>query len=278
MRLSQQQLHMYAEQGFLFLPECFSADEIGLIKAELPTIFAEDSPRRVVEKNTNIVRSVYGTHETNAIMARLAHHPRLVEPTMQILASPVYVYQFKINAKAAFGGDRWEWHQDYIFWAKEDGMPTDRVLNAVIFLDEVNEFNGPLLLIPGSHREGMIDVTAHGGADQPANSPAWLSNLTADLKYSLDRATVARQVTRYGIQAPKGPFGSVLFFHGNIIHGSAPNMSPFDRALAIATYNSVENVLAAVERPRPSFLSSRSYRPIVPLHDDALALHAGAPA
>jgi ectoine hydroxylase len=35
----------------------------------------------------------------------------------------VYIYQFKINVKAAFGGDVWQWHQDYIFWRNEDGMP-----------------------------------------------------------------------------------------------------------------------------------------------------------
>jgi len=31
-------------------------------------------------------------------------------------------------------------------------MPEARAMNVAIFLDEVNEFNGPLMLIPGSHK------------------------------------------------------------------------------------------------------------------------------
>jgi len=33
------------------------------------------------------------------------------------------MHQFKINAKAPFDGELWQWHQDYGVWAREDGMP-----------------------------------------------------------------------------------------------------------------------------------------------------------
>ena len=64
MRLTNQQLKSYADNGFLFLPDYFSGREIALIKNEVPTLFAEDTPRRVVEKN-GVVRSVYGSHVNN---------------------------------------------------------------------------------------------------------------------------------------------------------------------------------------------------------------------
>jgi L-proline 4-hydroxylase len=273
MYLTKEQLQIYEHEGFLFLPNCFSQAEIAVMKEELPSIFAEDSPRRVLEKESNIVRSVYGSHTTNEIAHRLSLHPRLVEPAMQILGSKVYVYQFKINAKAAFGGDVWEWHQDYVFWCKEDGMPTARVTNAVVFLDEVNEFNGPLIFIPGSHKENVIDTAAR--EDLPpayANSPAWISNLTASLKYALGKNIIAPLVARSGIVAPKGPAGSVLFFHANLVHGSATNMSPFDRGIVLITFNSIENVPLPVEKPRPEFLASRDCRPVEALPDNVLLL------
>src|SRR5947199_8251024 len=114
---------------------------------------------------------------------------------MQILGGKVYIYQFKINAKAAFGGDVWEWHQDYIFWQKEDGLPTANVVNAVIFLDEVHEFNGPLIFIPGSHKEGVIDVAPQEALPEGyEKNPAWISNLTARLKYSLNADIIANLV------------------------------------------------------------------------------------
>lgn len=271
MYLTEAQLRAYANNGFLLLPACFSQAEIDAIKAELPAIFAEDSPRRVLEKESNIVRSVYGSHLTNEVAYKVSRHPRLLQPAMQILGGNVYVYQFKINAKAAFGGDLWEWHQDYIFWQDEDGMPTTCVVNVVIFLDEVNEFNGPLIFIPGSHKEGIISTAAQEQTPSGyQDSPAWISNLTADLKYSLDKTVIARLVETHGMVAPKGPAGSLLIFHGNIVHGSAANMSPFDRNLVLVTFNHVENTLRSVKKPRPEFLASRDYTPIEPLSDSVL--------
>lgn len=275
MLLSDEQVRTYEQEGFLFLSNCYTSCEVNALKAELMKVFAEDTPKRVLEKERGIVRSVYGSHTTNEMFNRLSRHPRIVEPVQQLLDSEVYVYQFKINAKAAFGGDVWEWHQDYIFWQKEDGMRSERVASVAIFLDDVNEFNGPMFLIPGSHAEGVIDKSAQPVTEvlryqAYENSPAWISNLTADLKYSLDRETIAHLVDKYGLLAPKGPAGSALFFHSNMVHASSNNISPYDRTVVIVTFNSVENVPIWREKPRPDFLVSRDVAPIVPVRDDAL--------
>jgi hypothetical protein len=280
MRLTQEQVASYEQNGFLFMPDYFSPREVELLRGEVAGIFAEAAPHVVREKEGQTVRSAYGSHATNDIFKRLARHPRLVEPAMQLLGSQVYVYQSKINAKAAFSGDLWEWHQDYIFWHKEDGMPSPRVLSAALFLEEVSEFNGPLFLIPGSHREGLIDQQLHSELAAGAvpshraykGSPAWISNLTADLKYALKKEAVTELVDRYGITSPKGPAGSVLFFHGNIVHGSPNNISPFDRLLTFITFNSVENVPGHMHNPRPEFLVSRDAAPVTPLPDSALLM------
>ena len=68
------------------------------------------------------------------------------------------MHQFKINGKMAFEGDVWQWHQDYGTWKNDDLMPTERAMNVAIFLDDVNEYNGPLMFIPGSHKKGVIDA------------------------------------------------------------------------------------------------------------------------
>jgi hypothetical protein len=272
MKLTDQQLNNFAEEGYLFLPDYFSQAEVDAMKSQLDEIFDEDSPRRVVEKDGQCVRSVYGSHHTNELFGRLARHPRLVEPARQLLDSDIYVYQFKINAKARFSGDLWDWHYDYVFWQKEDGLPQMRVTNVAIFLDEVTEFNGPMFLIPRSHHFDLGDVPARkvAGAKPYHRSPAWISNLTADLKYSLDHETVADLVEQYGMVAPKGPAGSVLFFHCSVVHASANNISPFDRVNVIVTYNSVENVPTGGRSERPDFLVSRNYEPLTPVADDAL--------
>jgi ectoine hydroxylase len=276
MYLTREQVAHYNEKGFLLLPDYFSAHEVARLKAELPAVFAGRGPERVMERGGQAVRSVYGSHATNESFRRLTRDARVVEPARQILEDDVYVYQFKINVKAGFAGDVWQWHQDFIFWRNEDGMPDDRVINMAIFLDEVNEFNAPMFLIPGSHKEGVIEVPARrfavGGAR--GADPEWVSNLTAELKYSLDKRTVSALAEKYGMVAPKGPAGSVLIFHSNLAHASASNISPFDRVVVFITFNSVCNKPVDVDNPRPEFLASRDNRPVEAIADRRLFARA----
>ena len=267
--MTEEQLRAYRKDGYIFFPSYFSEREVERLKSQLPTALAEDGPGRIVEDGGGLLRSVYGSHFNNETFRNLARHPRLVGPVRQALGSEIYLYQFKINVKAAFGGDVWQWHQDYIFWRNEDGMGDQQVMNAAVFLDEVNEFNAPLTLIPGSHREGVIEVLAKR---PDAGRPAWVSNLSARLKYSLDKETVARLVAGYGLVAPKGPAGSALFFHCNLVHSSSNNISPFDRVIAFVTFNSVSNIPVPANNPRPEFLAGRDYSPVAPVSDDVFLM------
>jgi len=251
MELTSQQLHTYEEDGLLFFPNLFDDTEIAALSEATEKIAAIDHPSRVLEADGETVRALHGCHLMNEVMARLTRLPRMLRPAEQIVGDSAYVYQFKINCKAAFGGDVWKWHQDYIFWAKGDGMPRPDCVNIMVFLDKVTEFNGPLMCIPKSHHHGMVEVNAAQGEGN------WKDGFSADLKYSLDRKTVAGLVEKGGIVAPKGPAGSVLIFHPNLAHGSTPNLSPWDRSMMIVTYNSVNNVPVPTGELRPDFLVSR---------------------
>jgi ectoine hydroxylase-related dioxygenase (phytanoyl-CoA dioxygenase family) len=272
MYLLPSEIQEYQESGFLLLAERFSPSEVAVMRKQLAVISLADNPGKVIEKDGNTVRSVYGVHVTNPVFKKLCSHPRLYNPARQLVTSDLYVHQFKLNTKAAFDGDVWQWHQDYMFWRNEDGMPEPRAVNAVVFLNDVNEFNGPIYFVPGSQTEGLIEeeTTATELTQNQAclAQPAWTSHVSASLKYSLDRAVVARLANQHGIRAPKGPAGSVLFFHCNVLHGSPSNLSPFDRSVAIITYNSTANVPVPNGRPiRPEFLCARNFDPITPLAD-----------
>lgn len=271
MQLNQDQIASYHDQGFLFLPQCFSPAEMSVVGAEVRRVVDEDSPGRLLETDGRTVRAVHGCHATSSLMARLVRHPRLLEPARQVLGTEVYTHQFKINLKAAFGGDVWKWHQDFIFWNKQDGVAEPLLFNAAVFCDDVNEFNGPLYLLAGSHKRGMIDVPAGAGDGD------WAASFAANLRYTVPPSVIADMVRDGGIVAPKGPAGSVLLFHPNLAHGSVPNISPFGRTLLIATYNSVDNEPVPVPEPRPEFLISRDYTPLVPVRDDDLVSRVAMP-
>ncbi|WP_193200714.1 phytanoyl-CoA dioxygenase family protein [Nostoc sp. MG11] len=268
MKLTQDQIRKYEDEGMLFLPNYFSEAEVNVLREEL-SLLPENPSGRMMENDNQTIRAFHGVHIHSKIFQSLIQHPLLLEPAQQILGDSVYLYQFKINMKAAFTGDIWPWHQDYAFWYEEDGMREPRIINVGIFLDEVNQFNGPLYLISGSHKEGLIKFEMHSSAVE-GEDVSWEANVSANLKYCLDNATITRLVERGGIIAPVGCAGSVLFFHGSIAHSSVPNISPYPRRLLLITYNSVENIPRPSGKPRPEFLVCRDYTPLQPVEDDVL--------
>jgi ectoine hydroxylase len=255
MKLTEPQLENFADQGYLFLPEVFTEAEVGVLMAQLPRIFAEGRRENVREKDGKTVRTTFAAHTFNEAFRRLGRHPRLIEPVRQILGGPVYMHQFKINAKAAFDGDQWQWHQDYGTWARDDLMPEPKAMNIALFLDDVTEFNGALMFIPKSHKEGVL---AAGHDVSTTSYPLW----------TLERETVSRLVEKGGLVAPKGRAGSVLMFHCNLVHGSPGNMSPFSRTIVYLSLCRVDNHILRFQRPE--WIAHRDFTAIEPLGDDCL--------
>ena len=87
------------------------------------------------------------------MLARLTRDPRLVNVARQILGSEVYVHQSRANMKPGFKGKEFYWHSDFETWHVEDGMPAMRALSCSVLLTDNNANNGPLMLVPGSHRQ-----------------------------------------------------------------------------------------------------------------------------
>lgn len=253
--LTQQQLDQFDEEGWVFLPEVFDAEEIGALKAELPKIFAMDREEVWREKDGESVRTAFAAHYYNEGFRRLGRHPRLIGPVMQLLDGPVYMHQYKINGKAAFDGDVWQWHQDYGTWKNDDDMPEPRAMNIALFLDEVSAVNGPLFIVPKSHKAGTLEA----GHDLETTSyPLW----------TLDRETVKRLADEGGIVAPTGPAGSVLMFHSTIVHASPPNISPWPRTIVYLSLCHVDNHIRKFKRAE--WIAHRDFTPIEALGDDTL--------
>jgi ectoine hydroxylase len=256
MELTAGQIGDYERDGFLFLKSLFSTAEMSILQRETAKILASDRREIVREKDGATPRSVFNMHAYNDAFAKLVHHPKIVDPITQLLRGPIYVFQIVLNFKQAFGGDAWPWHQDYPTYHFDDGMPRPRVVNALIFMDEVNNFNGPLMLIPGSHR---IDFPLPAVDTTKTSYPArWLPE-----KY------LASAALENGIVAPSGPPGSVIFAHTNIVHGSAPNMSPWNRSMISLTVNALDNVPVKPSR-RPDFIVPADRTPLQALSEDCL--------
>jgi ectoine hydroxylase len=256
MKLTAEQMREFEEQGYLLLPSLYSKQEMDILNAEVPGILATKRPEVIHEKGSDAPRSAFYVQTWNKAFEILARHPRLIEPGMQILGSDrLYMHQFKINAKAAFDGAVWQWHQDYATWFEDDQMPQPRAMNIALFLAETNEFNGPLMFIPKSHRKGRLEA----GHDVTTTSyPLW----------TIDNQTITRLVSEGGIVAPKGPPGSVLLFSGTLVHASGTNLTPWSRWIIYLSLNRCDNAIRRLKRP--SWIANHDFTPIEMVADDAL--------
>jgi ectoine hydroxylase len=258
MRLSEEQLASLNTQGFLVLPDLFSGSEVDALRSRLSAVFADGHEGNIVERESGEVRTSMGLHLRDECFGALTRHPRLVEPALQILGEPAYIQQVKVNVKAAFSGEVWQWHYDFATHHEEDGVLRPLALNLHVFLDDVSEFNGPLWFIPGSHAVG-----AHGAHLDTATTsyPLWV----------VDPPTVKALAEKNGMVSATGARGTGLIFFDTLLHGSPPNMSPWDRAIFSSILNPVSN--AATRSSRPDYKHHQDFSPVVPLDDDCLRPH-----
>ena len=109
MQLTQAQIAQFDRDGYLCFPSLFTPEAIQVLLDEVPHLYAQYRPENVREKGSEAVRPNFAAHMYSYPFAKLARHPRMVEPMMQIFGEPVYMRQFKINGKMAFEGDLWQW-------------------------------------------------------------------------------------------------------------------------------------------------------------------------
>jgi ectoine hydroxylase len=253
--LTPAELEQFHRDGYLFFPGRFDQDETAMLRAEADVLYNTERDE-VWREESGAPRTAFAAHQWSEPFRRLGRHPRLVQPVEQIVDGPVYMHQYKVNAKAAFDGEVWQWHQDYGTWQRDDAMPEPLAMNIAVFLDEVTAANGPLLFIPGSHIDGVFDA----GHDLATTSyPLW----------TLDRETITRLAERGGIVAPTGPPGSMILFHSCLVHASPPNISPFGRVIVYLSLCRVDNHIRQFKRAE--WIAHRDFTPIESLADDCLA-------
>lgn len=263
--LGPEELERFERDGFLFFRGFFPEERIRESCERLEQMVEERqddlSPEVVREPDSDEIRSFFRVHESEPVFGRLARDRRLVGIAEQILGSRVYIHQSRVNRKPGFDGKEFYWHSDFETWHVEDGLPRMRAVSAAINLTENFPFNGPLMVIPGSHR---YYVSCAGYTPEKH----YLKSLRKQ-EYGVPRHEHLRWLVEQGggIAAPTGPPGSVLLFECNVMHASAGNITPYPRSNLFFVFNSVENALEqpfSGQPPRPEHIGSRKAEPVEP--------------
>ncbi|TWT94674.1 ectoine hydroxylase [Stieleria varia] len=265
--LTTDEVWNYAHDGFLFAQSLFSQDEVDEMLAEAKSLAENWPPSRpgiVREPGCDTVRSIFRLHRISDMFQRLFADERLLDRAKQLIGTEVYIHQSRVNYKPPMDGKEFFWHSDFETWHVEDGMPRMRALSMSVFLTESHEFNGPLMLIPGSH-ETFIRCSGKTPENHYEQSLR-RQEFGVPSREALETLLHGREII-----APKGPPGSVVFFDCNTMHGSNGNLSPMPRVNLFAVYNSVENVVKEPfcdRPPRPEYLAERNIEPVA-LHLDS---------
>jgi len=217
----------YEERGFLVVPNVLSESELDAVRLELAELVDKaagvtenDAVYDLEDSHTQAAPRVRRIKEPHAVMpsvAALVRHRGMIEILCQLIGPGVRFQTSKLNMKSAGDGSAVEWHQDWAFYPHTN----DDLAAVGIMLDDVDHNNGPLCVLPGSHRGAIHDHHANGlfcGAIDPIASPIDFSS--------------AVELT--------GSAGSMTFHHVRAVHGSAPNRSTRSRNLLLFQFAAVD--------------------------------------
>ncbi len=225
--LTKAQIQEYNEVGAIVVPDILTPEEVAHLRSVtdgfvdrargLTTHDAvydlEDSHRADIPR----VRRIKAAHLHDPAYAALTRHPRIIAVLTDLWGVDIRFDTAKLNMKCAGFGAPVEWHQDWAFYPHTN----DDLAAVGVMFDDMAMENGPLMIIPGSHRGPTYDHHAEGrfcGAMDPANH---------DVDYSKAVPLL-------------GKAGSITVHHVRAVHGSAPNLSEKDRRLLLFQFRTAD--------------------------------------
>ena len=94
MELSAQQIEAFHREGYLFLPELFTPEEVAVLRDEAEGIYAADRPE-VWREKSGAPRTAFAAHLYNEAFGLLGRHPRMIRPIEQIFGEKLYEIYYR---------------------------------------------------------------------------------------------------------------------------------------------------------------------------------------
>jgi phytanoyl-CoA hydroxylase len=225
--LTKAQIEEYNEVGAIVVPDVLTPDEVRTL-SDVTDGFVERA--RGLTGHTEIydledthtpdrprVRRIKQTHLHDPAYAALSRHQKIIAVLQALWGPDIRFDTAKLNMKCAGFGAPVEWHQDWAFYPHTN----DNLAAVGVMFDDMAVENGPLMIVPGSHKGPTFDHHADGvfcGAMNPENR---------DVDYGKAVALTGRA-------------GAITVHHVRAVHGSAPNVSDRDRRLLLFQFRAAD--------------------------------------
>lgn len=219
-KLTDDQIADYDRDGFILVENAVPAQMLSRLQSVTNELIEQS---RAVTQNNEIydldnehsstsprLNRIKTPHEVHAVYREYLRSNAMLELIQPLLGNNIRMNMSKLNTKAAQGGAPVEWHQDWSFYPHTN----DDLLAVGVMLSDIGEQDGPLQMIPGSHKEPVLSHFNDGvfcGAINPEDKAARLND--------------AVSIT--------GSAGSVSIHHVRTTHGSAPNLGQHPRLLLL---------------------------------------------
>ena len=227
MALSKDEINFYNDQGYLLVEDVISENQHKEMLALVDGFFEKS---KMIRENDNIfdledghssdnprLKRIKQPHQHSQFFWDIIKESKIEEILRDLLGDNVSLKTSKLNTKAPGGGAAVEWHQDWAFYPHTN----DNVLALGLMLNDVDIDNGPLMVIPKSHKGPVLSHSNNGvfcGAIDPDDSD-----------FDMSKAVTLTGKAR-----------SMTIHHARTLHGSSPNNSNRDRLVLFYECNSAD--------------------------------------
>ena len=239
--LTEEEREKYAKDGFFIRLDAFDIYEIDALRdriedlvelIETSDVLTEKETQGILKRNVGAdatsgpasLNSITRLHRFSALVRAHIRDPRRLDAVAEIVGRDLFcpndLYFFKppgTGRPIAWHQDSWYFRNTYI---SSVGDAIDQsTIGTWLALDDADEENGCLWVIPGSHRLGVIDH----------------SQVESDDYLLQKRVTVSDEMEE-GAMPVEVPKGALVFFNNALLHRSTPNRSDRFRRAYIVHY------------------------------------------
>jgi len=245
--LTNEQIQHYHNHGYLVVEDAIDADELTDLLSQIQS-WVDESKTHTEAWGTTVdgrarfdidpkdhsaenpsLRRITSPTEISDAFADAALQSTMSEMASQLIGGKgTRFHHSKVNAKLPNTSTSVKWHQDFPFTPHTN----DDMLTALLMIGEVTMENGPLLVVPESHKGELFSHWENG---------KFVGKVSSDIEAEKCQEFIPCI----------GKPGSICFMHSRLLHSSGPNTSELPRYLFISVYNA-EDAQPLSPNPLPS--------------------------